>query len=85
MSFIADMAASLRNNKRNRVSNFERLKNYKKANYKTLHFDNKATPHQLKKIREKIKEQNRISFRNKAIVLSIIFLILIYVIGFVKF
>ena len=89
MSFggvVSAMVTSLKNNKRSRPSAFEKLeKNGIEYSSKTeLHFDKNATKHQLKKIREKIKKENHVRFRNKIIIIAGFVIILIYIIGFVK-
>jgi len=82
---IAAMVASMKNNKRTRKSAIEKLKeNGSYTTHTELHFDKKATKHQLKTIRERIKKENQIRFRNKAILLVSFILIIIYFVGFVK-
>ncbi len=49
MSYISHMVASLKNNKRTRVSTFEKMDNFKEGVNIQVHFDKKSTPHQLKK------------------------------------
>ena len=61
MSFggaVSAMITSLKNNKRDRVSTFEKMKSFKEGKNIQIHFDKKATPHQLKIIREKLQEEN---------------------------
>lgn len=89
MSFgvVQSMISSLKNNKRDRKSALKRLKEnpaeYSDGN--ELHFEKKATPMQLKKIREDLQKENRkIKVRNITIVV-IFMLALIYFIGFAKF
>lgn len=78
MSSIAAMITTLKNNKRTRVSPFKKMKGFKEGKNIQVSFDKKATPHQLKKIRERLQKEN-------SIILIFIMIILIYVIGFVKF
>ena len=40
MSSIAGMITSLKNNKRSRISTFDKIKNFKKGKEKKLHFKN---------------------------------------------
>lgn len=82
--FIAHMVASLKNNKRERISTFEKMKNFKEGKNIQVHFDKKATPHQLKTIREKLKKENRKKTKQKALILAVFVVLLIYFIGFVK-
>lgn len=84
MSFIADMVGSLKNNKRKRTSAFKKLENAGGIHGK-LHFDKKATPKQLKDIKEKLQKENSRNLIRKTIILSILLSIIIYAIGFVKF
>lgn len=83
--FIAHMIASMKGNKRSRTSTYDKIKDFKKGNNIQLHFKNKATESQLIRIREKIQEENKKTFQKNIILITIVILILIYVIGFVKF
>tara|TARA_R110000787_G_scaffold70646_15_gene157110 strand:+ start:4725 stop:4985 length:261 start_codon:yes stop_codon:yes gene_type:complete len=86
MSFISGMVTSLKNNKRVRKNALEILTENGGYSQKTeLHFKKKATKSQLREIREKLKEENRKSFRKKIIVIAIVFVVAIYLIGFAKF
>ena len=70
MSFggsAAAMIASIKANKRRRISTFEKLKNFKKAKKSTLLLPNKATKKDLKEIRERIQQQNKTSFIKKIV------------------
>lgn len=76
--FIAHMIASLKANKRNRISTFDKIKGYKKSKKSTLQFDKKATPYELEKIRKRmIAENNTIFKRNVLILVLMITAILI--------
>ena len=83
--FIAHMIASLKANRRKRTSTFERIKEFKSKSSIQVHFDKKATPHQLKRIKEKLQEENKKSLKRNLIILIVAISILIYVIGFIKF
>lgn len=75
MSFggsVSAMIASLKANKRSRVSTFDKIKNYKKSKKSELHFDNKASPFELKKIKEKILRENEIAFKSKVAILILL-------------
>jgi hypothetical protein len=89
MSFggaVGSMLTSLKNNKRDRKSALKRLKD-NPAEYGEdgkLHFEKKATPAQLKKIREDLRRRNKqIMIRNVSIIVAIM-IVLIYLIGFAK-
>lgn len=90
MSFggaVGAMISSLKSNKRNRPSAFKKLKE-NGVEYSTrteLHFDKKSTPEQLRRIREDIKKEKRIALQKKIIILSIVLLVIIFVLGFIKF
>lgn len=84
MSFIAHMATSLKNNKRARVSAFKKMKNFKEGQNIKVSFEKKATPQQLKKIREELKEEKQKKFKKNILIFTITMVLLIYVIGFVK-
>jgi len=83
---IAAMISSMKNNKRTRKSTLEKLEENGKYSTKTeLFFKKNATKSQLREIREKLKEENRKSFREKFIVIAIVLVVAIYLIGFAKF
>ena len=87
MSFggaVSAMITSLKNNKRDRVSAFDKMKKNKVKSKLKLHFDKKATPDQLKQIREKVRKENRKRATKNALLFLVILAIFIYVIGFVK-
>jgi hypothetical protein len=87
MGFVQSMVLSLKFNKRDRKSALKRLKE-NPAEYSEggeLHFEKKATPTQLHKIREDLKRVNRKAFIRKGIIIGIILVLFIYFIGFAKF
>ena len=78
---VAAMISSLKANKRNRVFTFDKIKDFKKSERSELHFKKKASPLELKKIRDKIQRENETVFRRKVLFLVfslIILLILLY-------
>ena len=78
---VAAMIATIKNNKRNRVSTFDKIKDYKKSNKSKVYFDKKASPLDLKKIRDKIQKENELVFRKKVLFLLIsIFIIILLLI-----
>ena len=85
MSFTAHMIASLKHNKRERVSAFKKMKDFKEGKNIEVYFDKKVTKYQLKKIRDKIQQENKYRLRKNIIFFTIAMLIFIYAIGFVKF
>ena len=84
MSFTSHMIASLKHNKRERVSAFEKLKNFKEGNNIQVNFNKKSSSYQLKKIREKLTTENRIRNRRNLLILVIAMSVIIYVVRFVK-
>lgn len=85
MSFTSHMIASLKHNKRSRVSAFEKMENFKEGINIQVSFDKKATAYQLKKIREKLQEKNRKKLKRNLVLFGIGIAIIIYCIGFIKF
>ncbi len=88
MSFggsVASMITSLKNNKRSRVSTFKKLKGYESIQYKEGIIDKKATPEQLKAIREKLQKENRRSYIIQIVFFVLFFMILYSLFNFVKF
>ena len=85
MSFTSHMIASLKHNKRTPISAFEKIKNFKEGINIQISFKKKATVHQLKSIKEKLQAEHKRTTRRNRIVLVTIIIILVYVIGFVKF
>ncbi|QTE24084.1 hypothetical protein [Polaribacter cellanae] len=87
MSFggsVSAMIASLKANKRTRVSTFDKIKDLKKCTKSELHFKNKATPKEIAEIREKMQKENNIIFFRKVLVIIILLAVILYAIGFVK-
>ena len=82
---VAGMLASLKSNKRARPDTFKKMKGVGNVKYSELYFEKKATPHQLKKIREKMQAENRKIFRNRIILFSVFIFLIIYFLGFYKF
>jgi hypothetical protein len=53
MDFVGSavaMIASIKINKRTRISTFEKIKDFKKSKKRDLHFDNKTSPKELQEI-----------------------------------
>jgi len=85
MSSISAMITSLKNNKRTRVSTFDKIKNFKEGKNIQVSFAKKASPYQLKKIKEKIQDENKRLLKRNIIIIITCISIMIYAIGFVKF
>tara|TARA_B110000503_G_scaffold18585_1_gene27432 strand:+ start:40 stop:300 length:261 start_codon:yes stop_codon:yes gene_type:complete len=84
MSSISGMITSLKNNKRTRVSTFEKMKNFKEGKNIQVSFDKKSTPDRLKRIKETLQTENKKSLKKNIIIIIVAISIIIYVIGFVK-
>ena len=56
---VSAMITSLKNNKRSRASVLEKLKEYENIKYKEGKIEKKATPQQLKEIRERLQKENK--------------------------
>ena len=88
MSFggaVSAMATSLKNNKRPRVSAFKKLEVYKDFKYKKGTFDKKASPQQLREIREHLQKKNKKDSVIAIISITSIIVILYILVNFVKF
>lgn len=85
MSFISHMVISLKNNKRERTSTLKKIKNFKKTKNIEVVFKKRANSYQLKKIRNKLKQENKRKMKKNIMIFFIVMSIVIYVIGFVKF
>lgn len=73
---VSAMITSLKNNKRKRVSAFEKLERFQKENNDTLHFKKSASKKQLEEIRIKTKRENQIVWIKNLVFLVVIFSIL---------
>ena len=87
MSFggsVSAMISSLKNNKRERKSVFEKTKNVGSVSGK-LHFDKNASKKQLEEIREKLKQENKKAVIKKTVFFIIFLGVLIYFSAFHKY
>jgi hypothetical protein len=83
-SHASSMISSLKSNFRKREVSL--LKGSKTTTYfGKINSNKSATPHQLKNIREKIQQENRKILKRNSIIFISLMIILVYVIGFVKF
>ena len=88
MSFggsVSAMVTSLKNNKRPRVSTFKKMEGYKDVKYKKGTINKKASPHQLREIRERLQKQNKKDSLIGIISISSIIILLYILFNFVKF
>lgn len=86
MSSIAAMITSIKNNKRTRKSAFKKL--VKNGSYSTktkLFFHKNASKIQLRKIKEKLRKENKRVLVRKIATILILLIMMIYCIGFAKF
>ncbi|MDP2542357.1 hypothetical protein CSC81_10715 [Tenacibaculum discolor] len=82
MSFggaVSAMITSLKNNKRKRVSAFDKLERFQKENSDKLYFDRCANKKELDKIRLQTLKKNKTQYIKNNIGILIIFFILIYI------
>jgi len=82
---VAGMIVSLKNNKRNRKSAFEKLERFQKENSDTLHFKNSATQKELEEIKLRIQKENRVLRIKNILLFMVVLAILYYLISFVNF
>ena len=78
MSFggsVSAMITTIKNNRRSRVSAFEKMERYSDVKYKEGTIDKKASPQLLREIRENIQRENRRNTR--ILVISMISIVLI--------
>lgn len=86
MSSIAAMITSIKNNKRTRKSAFKKL--VKNGSYSTktkLFFHRNASKIQSRKIKEKLRKENKRVLVRKIATILILLIMMIYCIGFAKF
>ena len=81
---VSAMLSSLKNNKRERKSAFDKLKGHKQKNNK-LYFDKKASKEELNQIRLKLKQENRKSFIKNTVIFIVILVVFIYFFAFFKY
>ncbi len=82
---VSAMISSLKNNKRSRVRTFDKLKRYENVKYKKGKIEKKATPQQLKEIRERIQKENRRIFIITITVCTLSVIALFILFNYVKF
>ncbi|MDO6675361.1 hypothetical protein Q4517_07335 [Tenacibaculum sp. 1_MG-2023] len=82
MSFggaVSAMITSLKNNKRKRISAFDKLERFQKENSDKLYFNKSANKKELKKIRLQTLRGNTNRFIKNSIAFLIIFSLLLYI------
>ena len=83
-SHASSMISSLKSNFRKRDVTF--LKGRKnKTTFGKINSNKKATPHQLKNIREKLRKENSKKLKITILLILIALFVLIYFVGFIKF
>jgi len=82
---VSAMVSSLKNNKRPRVSTFSKLKRYENVKYKKGSIEKKATPQQLKEIRERLQKENKKSLTISITIIAISILLMYLLFNYVKF
>ncbi|WP_428742582.1 hypothetical protein [Tenacibaculum sp.] len=83
MSFggaVSAMVTSLKNNKRKRVSAFEKLERFQKENDDKLHFKKSASKKELIQIKIRLQKENKIRFIRKSILYFLFFSGLFYIV-----
>ena len=88
MSFggaVSSMVTSIKNNKRNRKSTFEKLESYQKDDNDSLHFTKNVTESELEEIKFRVRKEKRSSLIKNILFLIIAFLFLYFLVGFVIF
>ena len=74
---IQGMITSLKNNRRPKASAFKRLKGYENVKYKKGEIEKKATPQQLRAIREQIQQEHKKEQVITIVVIVIVFTLLL--------
>lgn len=69
---VSAMIASMKTNKRSRISTFDKIKHLKKRNHIAVHFKNKATPKELEILKLKIQRNHKKEALKKIVLLLII-------------
>ena len=82
---VAAMLATLKNNKRERTSTFELMKDGNSRKKTLLHFKNKASKRDLAKIQERLQKENRKVFRRNMLIFIVALTILLFSISYFKF
>lgn len=88
MSFggaVSSMITSIKNNKRNRKSTFEKLESYQKDDNDSLHFTKNVTESELEEIKFRVRKEKRSSLIKNIVFLIIAFLFLYFLVCFVIF
>ena len=88
MSFggaVSAMMTSLKNNKRARISTFKKLKNYEDVKYKKGPIKKKATPEQLREIREKLQKENKRDLLITILVIASLLILSFVLFNYIKF
>ena len=87
MSFggaVSAMLSSLKNNKRERKSAFDKLKNVGKSK-DTLHFEKKASAKELEDIKMTLQKESKITYIKNALLFGLLLFVFIYFLAFHKY
>lgn len=82
---VSAMITSLKNNKRNRTSTFDKLERFQKEDNDKLYFKNTASAEDLLKIKLQLKKENKILLIKNCVLIILGLIIIYFLIGFVIF
>lgn len=77
---VSAMITSLKNNKRKRVSAFEKLERFQKENDDKLYFKKSASKKELVQLKKQVLKENKNQLIKNSILFFLIFIILIYIV-----
>ncbi|RKF04242.1 hypothetical protein C8N26_0905 [Tenacibaculum lutimaris] len=75
---VSAMITSLKNNKRKRVSAFEKLERFQKENDDKLYFKKSASKKELVQLKKQVLKENKNQLIKNSILFFLIFVILVY-------
>jgi len=75
---VSAMITSLKNNKRKRVSAFEKLERFQKENDDKLYFKKSASKKELVQLKKQVLKENKNQLIKNSILFFLIFIILVY-------
>ena len=81
----SQIQAVLNRNKHKASTTFKKMKKTGSASYGGISFEKKATPHQLRKIREEMQAENRKNLKNKIFFFIVFLILIIYLLVFYPF
>ena len=77
---VSAMITSLKNNKRKRVSAFDKLERFQKENDDKLYFKKSASKKELIQLKKQVLKENKNQLIKNSILFFLIFIILIYIV-----